>query len=265
MKSAYESFVVQALINYYNYDYGMFFEYLDENVIWYGPNKGQYIVGKDNLMTYINRLRPTIRFRVDDVQTKLITFAANVYTIVVSYSLTCCYPDEKEKVIFQRVSINGQKFRDQDGKIFWRCPYIQVSNLSEGKSAPGSDDIRRPSPVFSKEQDSSPRLIFPGENHSTVYISQESIRYIVGGKGVCCYVHTDENVYLVHMLLKDAFAKLPDFFYRCHSSYIINLKRVVYLSGKKITLSDSTEIPVSPKRFSEVKKDIDRWMTEQTK
>ncbi|MGN1418972.1 MAG: LytR/AlgR family response regulator transcription factor [Acutalibacteraceae bacterium] len=264
MKSAYESYVVRALINYYNYDFDMFFEYLDESVIWYGPKKGQYIVGKENLMLYINNLKPNVSFCVDDVQTKLITFASNAYTIVVSYTLTCRYGDLREKVIYQRVSVNGQRFRDQDGKIFLRCKCIQVSNLTSGKSIHNDKNIPRPSPVFQKEPEACPRLIFPGENHSTVYISQNSIRYIVGGKGVCCYIHTDENVYLVHMLLKDVFKKLPDFFYRCHSSYIVNLKRVVFLSGKKITLNDLTEIPVSPKHFSQVKSDIDNWMTEKS-
>ncbi|MGN0448040.1 MAG: LytTR family transcriptional regulator DNA-binding domain-containing protein [Acutalibacteraceae bacterium] len=263
MKSAYESYVVRALINYYNYDFDMFFEYLDESVIWYGPNKSQYIVGKENLAAYLNNLKPSVRFSVDDIQTKLITFASNAYTVIVSYTLTCRYPDLHEKIIYQRLTVNGQRFRDQDGKILSRCKCIQVSNLTGSQGADISKIIQHTTPAFPKEAEDSPRLILPGENHSTVYISQNSIRYIMGGKGVCCYIHTDENMYLVHILLKDVLDKLPDFFYRCHSSYIVNLKRVLFLSGKKITLNDLTEIPISPKHFGKVKADIDKWMTDK--
>lgn len=78
-----------------------------------------------------------------------------------------------------------------------------------------------------------------------------------------CYVYTDDGVYLVRQLLKQTLSQLPDYYYRCHSSYIVNLRHVLYLSSSKITLTDSSEIPISTKRYSQIKNDIEDWMNRQ--
>lgn len=267
MVSAYESYVVQAITGYYNYDYDMFFKYLDEGVIWFGPNEGQYIVGKDNLIKAVTSHEKKLRFHIDNMESKLISLSSSVYTLVLSYRLYSVHPNGQTRVYLQRVTVNGQKCRDQDGKFFWRCPFIQISNVVPG-SENSSAAVFTTSPLSATSSEhigsQGKRLVFPGDNHSKVYIKEDSIKYIVGGKGVFCYVHTDENVYLVRMLLKDVMEKLPDFFYRCHSSYIVNLKRVLYLSREKITLYDSTQIPISAKKYSLIKNDISNRMSENS-
>lgn len=80
-----------------------------------------------------------------------------------------------------------------------------------------------------------------------------------------CYVYTDDGVYLVRQLLKQIQLRLPDYFYRCHSSYIVNLRYVLYLSSSKITLTDSSEIPISAKRYAQISADIEKWMNTQKK
>lgn len=267
MISEYENFAVQAMLGYYNHDFDMFFRYLDEGVIWYGPNEGQYIVGKDSLMQQVKKYAGDVKFHVDSVESKLVAFSSNVYTLVLSYRLYSQYPDGRVKVHLQRVTVNGQKCRDHDGKIFWRCPLIQVSNVIPRKSGNADSDKGIAQSSFNininEILNESKRLILPGDNNSTIYIKQDSIKYIAGGKGVFCYVYTADDVYRVRMLLKDILNELPDFYYRCHSSYIVNLKKVLYLSSSKITLEDATEIPVSTKKYQQIKYDINQWMSGQ--
>lgn len=265
MISEYENYAVQAMLGYYNHDYEMFFRYLDEGVIWYGPKEGQYIVGKDNLIAQVKKYESKIIFQVDSVESKLVSFSSNVYTLLLSYRLNSCYPDGRVKTCLQRVTVNGQKCRDQDGKIFWRCPLIQVSNVIQNKANGSPEDTTEPYVHigFNEPEKESARVILPGDNNSTIYVKEDSIRYIAGGKGVFCYVYTVDNVYRVRMLLKDVINKLPDFYYRCHSSYIVNLKKVLYLSSSKITLYDMTEVPVSTKKYQQIKSDINNWMCGQ--
>lgn len=73
MVSEFEKFVVKAMINFYNFDYDMFLEYLDDNVIWYGPRDGQVVVGKDNLVRLLDR-DPQNRYHctVENVSTRMI-------------------------------------------------------------------------------------------------------------------------------------------------------------------------------------------------
>lgn len=76
-----------------------------------------------------------------------------------------------------------------------------------------------------------------------------------------CYVYTVDNCYGVHRLLKDMEAVLPEYYYRCHSSYIVNLRHVLSLSSHKITLDDGTEIPIASKRYSMIREDISAFMS----
>ncbi|MGN1195813.1 MAG: LytR/AlgR family response regulator transcription factor [Acutalibacteraceae bacterium] len=264
MISEYESYAVEAMLGFYNNDFDKFLEFLDENVIWYGPKQGQYVVGKENLMNTVCIKQEDRVYRVENVQTKLISYTANLYSIVVTYQLHSYRSDGTVKTVFQHVVANGQKIRDRNGNVFWRCPFIHVSN-AEQKTKGGKSDFSSfsfdPKKLFLNHD--VPRLVLPGDNHTTVYIRQDSIKYIVGGKGVMCYVYTDDGVYLVRQLLKQILEQLPDFYYRCHSSYIVNLRYVLYLSSSKITLTDSSEIPISSKRYAQIKSDIEKWMNTQ--
>lgn len=251
MASAYESFAVQAMINYYNYDYEMFFEHLDENVIWYGPKEGQYIVGRDNLMNALRAQKRGAVFSVENVRSQLVPISSGTYSIVLCYNLSC-KSSERTKEYFQRVLIIGRRLKDRDGNVLFRCPLIQVSNVMTGKADSAFASVRTCAP----DSKSKKRLAFAGENHTSVLIVENSIRYIVGGKGVCSYIHTDDGVYLVHSLLKEIAPRLSESFYRCHSSYIVNLDRVVGFSSKGFILNDRTQVPVSSKRYPEIKRDV---------
>lgn len=261
MASAYEAYVINALVNYYNNDYKMFFEYLDEGVIWYGPKEGQYIVGKENLIKSVLSHKSETKFSVSNIKSQLISLTTNVYTVVLNYNLKAFHKNGTEHVYHQRVVINGQKFKDHDGKIIWRCPLIQISNiipLNSKDSLYLCSEKSTDKPCSDEHKKS--RIVFNSDNCSKLYIEADSIKYVVGGKGVMSYVHTDEEVFLVRHLLKDIIEKLPSDFYRCHSSYIVNLNKVLYLSSHLITLSDKTEIPVSSKRYAQIKEDISNYL-----
>ena len=261
MKSEYESYTVEAMLGFYNGDFDKFLEFLDENVIWYGPKQGQYVVGKENVKDVVCKKREGHSYRVENVQTKLISYTPSIYSIVVTYLLHCCRPDGTVKTVFQHVIANGQKIRDRNGEPFWRCPFIHVSNAEQKAKTTGLSDAGLSEQQKLLLNRDAPRLVLPGDNYTTVYIREDSIKYIVGGKGVMSYVYTNGGVYLVRRLLKQIYDCLPDYYYRCHSSYIVNLNHVLYLSSSKITLTDSTEIPISTKRYAQIKEDIGEWMS----
>ncbi len=260
MKRSYEKYAVSAMIGYYNYDYEMFFNHLDDSVIWYGPNEGQIITGKDNLIKAVLSQSQKLKFSIENVESKLIALSSNIYTLVMSFRLHSIHPNGQTKIYLQRVTVNAQKSRDSEGRSFLKCIFIQISNVAPTESKSLFETESYVPKSFGENTAGGNRLVFPGDNHSTVYIKEDSIKYIVGGKGVFCYVHTDNNIYLVRMLLKDILKTLPDSFYRCHASYIVNLNRVLYLSSRKITLLDSEEIPISVKKYAEIKNDINAFL-----
>lgn len=76
------------------------------------------------------------------------------------------------------------------------------------------------------------------------WISYNSIKYIesVGRKIV---IYTNDNIFETNMTMDDIIQKLPDYFSRCHRSYIINLHRVKSLSSESVKLTTNELIAVS--------------------
>lgn len=256
-----EQYAVDSLIKFYNHDYSKLMEYLDDNVIWYGPREGQYIVGKARLLKSLEKLDKSVRYSVDSITTQLPSYSPNNYTVMVRCHLCIYYPDGRASKRIQHIVMTGQRCRDHNGKVFWRCPFIHVSDVRTKSERLG---VEVGSPDFSKmavllERDEK-RLVLPTDNYSSVYITESSIRYIVGGKGIKCTVYTFDGSYNIHLLLKDMLERLPDYFYRCHSSYIVNLYRVRAINSSFITMDDGTQIPVPTKKYKEIKNAIDLWM-----
>nr|MBP3598457.1 response regulator transcription factor [Eubacterium sp.] len=77
------------------------------------------------------------------------------------------------------------------------------------------------------------------------YLRCAEILYIKG-ENVYLNVFATETNYLVRKKMKELLTELPkDSFVQIHRSFIVNLRFVVSFDGKKISLSDGTELPVS--------------------
>jgi len=271
LQTDFETYIIRGIIGYYEYDYSILFEYLDDNVMWYGPNAGDVLIGKQALMDRslsYTKFAKKKKFVVSNLSSKLIYAREGRYSAVCQFRLFSTDSDGKTKEYNQRIIINGQKLKNSDGEIFWRVPFISVANLNFPKSSSSNNTEISPteqntfkilSDSFSDKQ--VPRLVLPGENHVSIYLKEDMIKYAVGGKSVKCYIYTtDGKTLVVRMLLKDLEAMLPTYYYRCHSSYIVNLRNVQSLSSKGLTLVDGTVIPISVKKYRETKNVIDDWM-----
>ena len=261
MQTEYEKNVVKAVISYYNHDYEVFLNYLDEAVIWFGPREGEYIVGKNNIRNALEKVNKKVKFKVEEVQTKLFPFSVNIYCVIVNFKLYVFKPDGSVKEHIQRITFNGRRCKDTDGRVFWRCPYIEVSNIiPKHERSRGILTVTR-----TLNDDENEALFFNGENHTTVVLHRAAIKYIEGGKGVFSYIHTDDDVIKVHHLLKDLEEILPNDFYRCHSSFIVNVKRISCMSSSSLTLNDGSSIPIPLKKsrviINEIKELINKKMS----
>lgn len=88
---------------------------------------------------------------------------------------------------------------------------------------------------------------------STVYsLETEDILYVES-----CYrnlmIVTKEQQIRVPMKLGEVQEALPDYFLRCHQSFLVNAREIVRFCQKKITLKNGIEIPVSRKRYAQAR------------
>ena len=255
-----EQFCVDALLDFYNKGNVSFADYLDDNFVWYGPMTGQKIQGKENFVNAFSKVKNKLRFNIENLHTKLIPLKAEVFLLIATYELYTYYPDGKVVRYDQHMIIVSRR-KKVNGEYQWKSPLIHVSDVLYGKVGAKNH------PLVSGTADQSladlfgnrvnvKKLVFSGKNNSNYYIAEDSIRYIEGGKGVRSYIHTKDGVYIVNHILKDVAEKLPDYYYRCHSSYIVNLRCITKISNYKIFLDGGEEIPVPVKRYSQVRNEI---------
>ena len=63
------------------------------------------------------------------------------------------------------------------------------------------------------------------------------------------YLHTSEETVPFYGKLEDLEPALPGTFFRCHRSYIVNLRHVQYYNKNEIRLDNEDRIPLSKRRY----------------
>ena len=266
MITEFEKYLIERTIDFYNGNTDAYLDYLDDNAVWYGPRRGQVLVGKPSIEEHLKNLKLDPRIFIENITTRLVFCSNSTYFVIMNYRVCMMRGAGALDVAYQRMCVSGQKIRDRDGGIIWRCPFIEVSNLSPekhgGKVVPPALDRVEDRDDSELQVGSSKRLTFPGDNHNVLYLKENTISYIEGGKGVKCFIHAGNECYTARILLKDIAELLPEQFYRCHSSYIVNMRRVLFVSASEITLDDrKTVIPVSRRNSREIREHIEEYLT----
>lgn len=269
MKGILERLCTSALENYYRYGTTDFVDALEENVVFFTPHDNRMIVGKDEVIKYFIEGGKKLELSVDNLSTRLVPLKADAMIVIADYYLLACYPDGGVIRFKQHMLVALRRRKQHGGDFRWMCPLIHISNNRDKQKSDNSQNSEiRPYELdilrsFFEKRKTVKKIQFSGEGNSTYYIPEDSIRYIEGGKGVQCIIHTEDDTVCVNHLVKDVLSRLPSYYYRCHSSYIVNLRRVKSICSYKITLDNGEEIPVPAKKYSLVKADITKWMANE--
>lgn len=268
LKGILEKLCIDALENYYRYGTADFVDAFDENIVFFSPNDNRVIKGKENVVKYFTEGGKKLKLSIDNLSTQLISLKADAVIVIADYNLFAYYPDGKMLRFKQHYLVALNRKRSENGSFEWKCPLIHISNVGQKASMSNTEKIT----LRQYEQDlirsifadrkSVRKIVFSGDGNVSHYIAEDSIKYIEGGKGVQCYVHTDSGIITVHHLMKDVIEKLPDYYYRCHASYIVNLRRVKSVGSYKVFLESGEEIPVPAKKYGQVKSDITRFISQ---
>lgn len=79
------------------------------------------------------------------------------------------------------------------------------------------------------------------------------------------YIHAGNGVESYYCRLDDLEKQLPPCFFRCHRSYIVNLKSVVRFDKNGILLSVGDTVPVSKRRYQEFTQEFMRQAREDVR
>lgn len=87
------------------------------------------------------------------------------------------------------------------------------------------------------------------ENKKTTYAVPHRHIIFIESKGHNIIVHTRDEEIITYGKLDELEVSLPNFFERCHKSYLINLNDIERIEGYKVILTNSISIPISRSRY----------------
>ncbi|MBQ9412980.1 MAG: LytTR family transcriptional regulator DNA-binding domain-containing protein [Oscillospiraceae bacterium] len=250
--------IVQA---YYQNDLRLFFEYIDEKVLWYGPAKGQFLSGRQAILDTWGREDNPLHFTLGNVRLDYSTSHPSCYCeVMMSFPVTTHYPNGESIRIDQIIHITWceRKLKGMEGKQP-RMLVIHISDLYENHE----EDVIYPVHFnqiykgYMPLTGSGRRICFHGVDHTDHYLLLDSIRWVESyGTNQHAILHFDETAAKVTASIQQIEDSFPEAFLRCHKSYLVNPKYIMQVRRFRVTMADGKELPVPEKKYTAFKKTV---------
>lgn len=75
-------------------------------------------------------------------------------------------------------------------------------------------------------------------------------------------IYERETCWIVHKKIEEVEKELPDFFLRCHQSFLVNMDEIKVFNADKIILFDGRRVDVSKAKYREARKKFFRYVEE---
>ncbi len=265
MRYPVEELSAQIVETYYHNDLSLFWEYMDDEIIWIGPAKSQYMIGKQNLMAAWAKEKHALTFSTSHFSSMIMPGSGRTTCeVLVQFYIYTHYKDNYIVKHHQRITFFWKKVKVQEGRE-WRYAVMHISN---GHDYDSRDTIypmhydeftqnrqHAETPLMQKMHSFTSNMILRAEDYSTYYIDPQEIRYVKAEDKVC-EVHTTTETLRVRYILNELEPLLPNYFYRIHRSYIVNVNEIYHLSKSILTLRDQTKLPVPYKRYTQIVEEL---------
>lgn len=242
----------EILTQYYDNNITPFLDACHEDVLWIGPAEKQVIRTKKALVnTFLSELHE-LKFVLHDlVITPLATTSNRVVEIIMFFMVDTIWPDNSMNRVNQRIHLSWIM---NNG-----VPQIRLCHISNAISYDERDTIYpvhydskfRGMPLAGVSR--SERLSFKGTDKSLLFLNRNQILYIES-HGRHSNIHTTSNSYEITESLLSLEKRFPDYFLRCHQSYLINPDFASSIERFKLTMSDGFVIPIPEKKYTQVKR-----------
>lgn len=244
---------------YYNNEVQPFLDYMDENVMWYGPAKGQFLIGRDTAVKAWDKENNPLTFTIGSIKIDHVTSHPAFCEIMASYTVITHYPSGAD-ILVEQISHFTWCERKVDG-YSEKQPRMLVIHISNQHSQHKEDTIY---PVhFDKiianneipAVHTSERIYFHGLDHSDYYLMADSIFWIESSdSGRHSILHTFDDNIRVNTTISQITCEHPDLFLRCHRCYLVNPEYITQISRFKVTMADKAELPIPEKKYTAFKK-----------
>lgn len=251
---------VDLIMRYYENDYMPFLLHMDDEALWYGPAKGQFIRGREEMIRVWNAEEHSLKFSLGNIEVVHLSSHPSFCDVMLSYPVTTHYPDREDITLHQRLQMTWcERVTEDAAGNKEKRPRILVCHISNPHEK-HDDDFIYPTnfhEVYHKHaasDEGGERIHFHGrDKFDYFFLSGTVIRIEAAHGGKHSVVYTDDGAVEVLSAIKDIEKLYSRLFLRCHQSYLVNPLYIRSIRRFKLTLTDGTELPIPEKKYTAFK------------
>lgn len=251
-----------------------YYDFLDENVYWFGNREGQFVHGKKELIKVLDAEPRLFDITVSNIISYCVPAGSSGCSIMLEYSATIYINDAKLIIHKQHAQFVWTERVESDPNTGKRVKRQKIVMISVASLLP-SDARENPRAMIPDRRAvdnffprylirEAQRISFNGENNNSYIIESSNIMYIENTNNA---KHT-----LVHLAGKTIRAtcrlsyftdNFPNIFMKPHSSYIVNPHYIQAITRFKLTLINGQILSIPEKKYTRFKKDFEAWVVKQ--
>lgn len=259
---------IHIITEYYKNNLAPFFESIDQDILWIGPAERQWLQGRDTIIQAFSAEHHPLSFTMSNITVSSVPCGRQGCEVILTYLIYTHYPSGSHTVHDQRLHYTWRETKvvDEHGQK-QTVPKIAVIHISNAFPYDDRDNIY---PIHYEEIDvpgipdpvTGARISISGLNRNQHYLLVNTIPYIrTNAEQGCTVIHTLSEDIPTTESLSSLEKRCNDHFLRVHASYLINPLFVRSIRRFAITLSDGTEIPVPNRKYAQVKKSLEAWLS----
>ena len=257
------------ITEYYKNNLKPFFEYLDENILWFGPAEKQILKTKQAMLDAWAKEQNELTFTVGDVIVYKIPLTKKSCDIIITYPVYTHYPDGVTHLHNQRMDcLWMEKTIDSTDGQSETVSRIVRMNISNSIRMHDEDFVyavhSEHSNVGQLNYPHGSHITFKGKNNMVYHFLSDSILWIEkSDAGRHSIVHTVNEDFLSVEGTNYFNKEYPSLFFAPHISYLVNPLHIRSVERLKITLDNDTELPIPEKKYTKFKSDFVKWSENQ--
>lgn len=255
----------EILIQYYENNIEPFLNALHANALWIGPLEGQILRSREAIIEAYRKEQNVMTFHLFDLNVSVAQHTAAQCDILMTFIVDSLYPDNSVIRCNQRIMLSWTygTIRDETNKLV-RVPEILTCFIANALPTHEKDNIYPNHFLYTSFFQShfsakGNSFSVKGNNHEVFYLSDRDIVY-VENKRPGCIIHTTNNDFNSSESVSELQQKCP-LFVRTHISYLVNPAYIQSVERFQVTLADDTVLPIPEKKYTGVKKQIARAMS----
>lgn len=252
---------------YYQNEIQPFLDHVDDEVLWYGPAKGQFLAGRQAILDAWADEKHSLTFTLGNVRLDHISSHSSYCEVMMSFPVTTNYPDGDHVTMDQIIHITWCERKIKEG-IVPRMLVVHISDLYHKHSADNiypvhfNEIYKGYIPIT--ETENSRRIYFHGTDSADLYLLQDIIIYAESiDYGRHSMLYTTSGAFRVSLSTTTLENEYPEFLLRCHKCHLVNPQHIISIKRFKVTMSNGKELSIPEKKYTAFRKIVHERLSEK--